>query len=116
MHEGHDTNLPANSRATLSASPSLDGSFPPACAICGRPPPPPPAAFAVSRIQSPALSPIAITSSLTAKAAGYNAADIEVTPNENGFISVTLSKPAPQPSKKTAKPIPSELESPFNGK
>ena len=53
---------------------------------------------------------------LTAKAAGYNVADIEVTPNENGFISVTLSKPAPTPSKKTAKPIPSELESPFNGR
>ena len=41
--------------AVSSASPIFEGSFPPACAICGRPPPPPPATLAVSRIQSPAL-------------------------------------------------------------
>ncbi len=51
---------------------------------------------------------------LTAKASGYNTADIEVVPNENGFVSVTLSKPAPQQApKKTARPTPSELENPF---
>src|SRR5687767_13203336 len=63
---GHFTTLFANSRARASASGSLDGSFPPACAICGRPPPPPPATFAASRTQSPALRPFAIKSSLTA--------------------------------------------------
>src|SRR5688500_6981276 len=64
--DGHFTTSLANARARSIASGSLAGSFPPACAICGRPPPPPPATLAVSRIQSPALSPSAIRSSETA--------------------------------------------------
>lgn len=65
-NSAHPSFARANSRAFSSASPSLSACLPPAWARLGRPPPPPPATADVSRTQSPAFSPRAITSSLTA--------------------------------------------------
>ena len=50
---------------------------------------------------------------LTAKSVGYAATDVEVTPNANGFVSVTLLRATVPFVKKKTKPVPPELESPF---
>ena len=50
---------------------------------------------------------------LTFKATGHAPADVEITPSANGVLTVALSKLAPVPPKRTTKPMPAELESPY---